>query len=455
MIAKIRISLKELIHFTIPLVIGQIGQMLFSIGDTFVAGKFSTEALSAIGVGSAITAPFIMLGVSSLFAVSSISSRYRGEGFCPSDKDVWGTSLVFTTILSLILTAVIYILTINIHMVGLNPKIEADVQTYLLLVSISIIPALFFQNAKEYLQSFEKTIFANSLIIFMNVINIALNAILMFGYFGITPMGIKGAAIATVITRTLMAIILIAYTFKNTPSKVSFSTDRLKEMTGLGVPVGLGTLVEVLMFSTVTVLIGKMPVHMSAAHNIVLNIAGLTFMVPLAINGTAGVKVSYARGKKDFKKMESYALGCVFMAETFMVFTAIMYVLIPGFLLQLFTSDAQVIAYGTALFFYVALFQVPDGLQITMWGILRGMGISKLPLILTFCGHWLIAIPIGCLLAYKYGMMAKGLWAGLAIGLTIVSLALVGIYLKRVKELLNGNSEDDDLNYNKFNLENA
>ncbi len=437
MYRKVKLSLKELLLFTIPLVIGQVGQMLFNIGDTFIAGKYSTQALAAIGVGSAITAPFIMLGVSALFAVSSISSRYRGEGHCPSDKDVWGSSIIFCAILSIVLTGILYLVTFNINLLGLNPDITSDVQTYLLYVGVSLIPALVFQNAKEYLQSFDKTIFANSLIIVMNVINLIMNWLLMFGFGNFEGLGIKGAAIATLITRTLMAIILLIYTYKSLPCSLKYTKERLKELVHLGLPVGAGTLVEVLMFTTVTVLIGKMPIHISAAHNIVLNIAGLTFMVPLAINGTAGVKVSYAVGQKDYKKMETYALGCLFMAEGYMLITAAAYVLFPSFLVSLFTTDPQVISYGTSLFLFVALFQIPDGLQITMWGVLRGMGISKLPLLLTFCGHWLIAIPIGCLLAYKYEMLAKGLWAGLAIGLTIVSLALVGIYLKRVKTLLN------------------
>lgn len=435
MLNKIRLTFRELFLFTIPLIIGQVGQMLFGIGDTFIAGRYSTEALSAIGVGSAIVAPFIMLGVSTLFSVSSISSRIRGEGNCPRDEKMWGSSLVLCSFISVILTALLYVLTYNLDYIGLHQDIQSEVQVFLYYVAISLIPALFFHTAKEYLQSFEKTFFANGLVIGMNVVNIGMNWILMFGYGPIPSLGVKGAAIATIITRTVMAIILLIYTSKVVPCSLHVSKKRVNELLKLGLPVGLGTLVEVLMFSTVTVLIGKMPIHISAAHNIVLNIAGLTFMVPLAINGTAGVKVSYALGQKNKEKMESYALGCILMAEGFMILTALTYVLIPTFLVSLFTSDPKVIAYGSALFFYVALFQVPDGLQITMWGILRGMGISKLPLVLTFCGHWLIAIPIGLYLSYKLNMQAKGLWAGLAIGLTIVSLSLVGLYLKRIKKV--------------------
>lgn len=427
--------LKELILFTLPLVIGQVGQMLFSIGDTFVAGRYSTEALSAIGVASAMVAPFVMVGVSTIFSVSSTAARLRGEGVNPHETPVWGSSLLLSFTLMVVLCGLLAIFTELVPMIGLNENIVANVQTYLRFVNVSLIPVYFFQIAKEYLQAFDKTIFANALIIFMNIVNLAMNYVLMFGIGPFPELGIKGAAIATIITRFIMAFVLMIYTYRVLPLEHHLKKESYFDLLKLGVPIGLGTLIEVLMFSTVTVLIGKMPVTVSAAHNIVLNIAGLTFMVPLAINGTAGVKVSYAFGKRDKELIRSYTLGCVFMTEAYMILMACVYFLIPEQLVALFTQDPQVIAYGAGLFFYVALFQIPDGLQITMWGVLRGLGMSKLPMIFSFCGYWLIAIPTGAYLAYKQGMLAAGLWAGLAIGLTIASLVLSYLYTYRMKQI--------------------
>src|SRR5690606_22189273 len=133
--------------------------------------------------------------------------------------------------------------------------------------------------------------------------------------------------------------------------------------------------------------------------------------------------------------IKNYAFGCAFMAEAYMLMTAAVYFIFPQELISLFTSDPEVITYGSRLFIFVALFQIPDGLQVTMWGVLRGLGVSKLPMIFSFCGYWLIAIPVGALLAYKYNMEAAGLWAGLAIGLTIVSSILTYLFKRRLNEL--------------------
>lgn len=429
--------LKELFYFTIPLVIGQVGQMLFSVGDIFVAGRYSTEAVSSIGVAAGILSPFIMIGVSTLFSVSSVTAKMRGQNYDPHKNGVWGSGMALATILTIFICAALYIFTFFVDDIGLTSKIVPLVRTYLLWVNLSILPALIFQMIKEYLQAFEKTVFANLLIIIMNIVNLIMNYILMFGLGPIPEMGIKGAAIATTITRFALALILFIYAYKVLPIETHFSRKSFKELIKLGIPVGLGTFIEVLMFSTVTVLIGRMNVVASASHNIVLTIAGLTFMVPLGINGAAGVKVGYALGRQDPEMIKNYAYGSIFMAECYMLITAAFYFLFPEVLVGLFTTDKEVIAYGASLFFYVALFQIPDGLQVIMWGILRGLGMSKQPMLYSFCGYWLIAIPAGVYLTYNHAMEAAGLWAGLAIGLTIVSSILTYLFIKRIRKLEN------------------
>ena len=409
--------------------------MLFSVGDTFVAGKFSTIALSSIGVGSAIISPAIMFGIATCFSISAVASRLSGEGHSIKESDVFTTGLSMALNFGVVITGALYLGAPLIKYIGLNAEISSAVQIYVRVVSFSVIPALLYQAIKEFLQAMGDTFFANLLIIIFNIFNIILNYLFMFGYGPIPSFGILGAAYATIITRTLMFITLFVYTEKKYHLPIAYSLQRKKELLKLGLPVGMGSLVEVLMFASVTVLVGKMATHISASHNIALNIAGLTFMVPFAINGTAGVKVAYAYGKKDIDLIKNYAIGCIILAEAFMLMTATFYTIFPTSIAYIFTTDPTVISYVGGLFFYVALFQIPDGLQVVMWGILRGIGESRIPMILSFTGYWLIAIPIGAYLAFNGGMLAKGLWAGLAIGLSIVSVLLVLTFRARLRKL--------------------
>lgn len=424
----------ELFKFALPLIVGQIGHMLFSIGDTFVAGKFSTLALSSVGVASAIVSPVLMFGVASLFSVSAVSARLIGEGNDLVKSDLFGTGLSLALMFGIFITSLLYFGSPLIKLFGLHPSIIDDVQTLVAILSFSIIPALLFSSVKEFLQAMNDTVTANVLIIIFNLFNLVINYALTFGYgpLRIPSFGVLGLAYATVITRTCMFLTLFIYSYFKYKLPFGFSLKRKKELLLLGLPIGLGSLVEVLMFACVTVLVGKMAPYISASHNIALNICALTFMVPFAISGAAGVKVSFAFGKKDFELVKNYAVGCIILSELFMLLTLTVYTFSPGYLIGLFTQDAQVINYATGLFVVVAIFQLPDGLQVTMWGILRGIGESRMPMILSFMGYWVFAFPVGIFLAFHYNMQAKGLWAGLAFGLSIVSISLVFLFIRKL-----------------------
>jgi multidrug resistance protein, MATE family len=256
-------------------------------------------------------------------------------------------------------------------------------------------------------------------------------------------MGIEGAAYATTLCRVLASIILFGYLFKLEKKKkkeedgLIINKKLFKEIINLGIPIALGTFVEVLVFTTVTVLIGRMSTIASAAHNIVLNLASLTFMLPLAMNSAAGVKVGIVFGQKDKDKVIITSLAALTITLICMTLTASSYFLIPELILKMFTEDQELIQYASGLIVFVAMFQIPDGIQVTLWGVLRGLNTTKMPMIITLIGNWAIGVPIGYYLAFSKGMEAKGLWAGLAIGLTCVSTGLITLFYLKLKNLDN------------------
>ncbi|MBH47774.1 MAG: hypothetical protein CME71_06350 [Halobacteriovorax sp.] len=426
-----RRSIKELITFAFPIVAGQMGQMMFGVGDIMVAGRYSNDVLAALGTATGIMAPFLMVGLGVSYAIGPIVAKYRGE-------DVDKPEAVFTAqalgaIVSIFLYGLLLLLTMNLDIFGLNPAIEPLVAKYLRVAGISILPMLLFQVYKEYLQAFDRTVYSNGLVLAFNVVNVVLNTVMMFGLFGVPEMGIDGAAWATVISRTLMAIVLFVHTNKFRSFSNKVDKDLLSEFLKLGLPIGFSTLLEVLSFSTVTVLIGGMDVITSASHNVVLNLASLSFMIPLGVSSAVSVKVGQAFGAKNQKGIMTWSYSALATVGTIMFFTAAMYTLIPGVLLAFFTDDANVISFSAKMLVFVALFQIPDGLQVTLYGILRGIGITRLPMLFAFISNWMIGIPAGHWLATSGGMGASGYWAGLAIGLSVMCLFLGTLFFKRIK----------------------
>ncbi len=429
---SLKSRVKELALFSIPIIAGQIGQMFFGIGDIMVAGRYSNEVVSALGVATGILAPFIMVGLGITYAVSAIASQRRGKN--QELKDLVGSSIMAAHICGAALLLILSLLIYNLDLLNLPDAIASKVHIYLIFAGPSIFPIMIFQVFKEYLQAYDDTYYANGSILAFNVFNIFLNIILMFGLGPIPELGIKGAAIATLISRSLMALVILKYTIRKHPFDRLWSKPTLKSVINLGIPISLSTLIEVSLFSVVTVLVGKMSITASASHNIVLNLASLTFMVPLALASSASVKVGGSYGKNDPKELLQYTLAAEILSVGFMITTALCYFLIPGLLLRFATDDPELLKYGAGMLVFVAAFQIPDGIQVTMSGILRGMGVTKEVMFFALISNWAIGLPVGHYFAVTKGMEAAGYWAGLASGLTVMCLFLVCVFFIKYKK---------------------
>ena len=426
-------TIKEVFLFSIPLIAGQLGQMLFGIGDIVVSGRYSNDVVAALGVANGLLAPFLMFGLGVCFAIGPLASQFRGEG--REETHLFANAHYLLLAVCAVTMGAIVILFSNLHLFEFNPTLTPLIKDYLLIASISLIPALLFQVSKEYLQAWDKTYFANGLILFFNIINIAMNYVLIFGKFGFPEMGIKGAAIATLITRSLLFLILFFYTLKRFDIEWNWHKELFNKTANLGIPIAFGTLSEVLLFTVVTVLVGKMTIVASASHNIALNLASLTFMIPLAISSAASVKVGKEYGAKNKEGILRYSICTTTMSAIIMAFTCLIYLLLPELLVRFATDDIQLIKYSSALLLYVGLFQIPDGIQVTLWGVLRGLSETKYPMILSLIFNWCIGLPFGYWLATSKGMEAAGLWAGLATGLTIMSVGLTLVFVLKFQSV--------------------
>lgn len=402
--------------------------MLFGIGDLIIAGRYSTEVVSALGIAGGLVSPFLLVGLGITFALSPLASQEKNQ--TQRSPTLFFSASVISILAAFFVMGLLLWLNLNLSVFGLNPEIEKLVYQYVLICAPSLIPALLFQVAKEYLQAFDQTYFSNALILIFNLFNIGLNIVLMFGLLGFPELGIKGAAWATLVSRTLMAIFLIAYTFKHHEISFQFNKVQSVQLLGLGLPIAASILVEVLMFSTITVLAGRMGVLISAAHNIALHLASLTFMVPLGLSSACTVRVAQQLGRRDAEKLHQYAMAGLKVASCFMGLSALMYFLAPEYLARLMSDEPELIKKAAELLFFVALFQLSDGIQVVLMGILRGLSITKRPTLMAFIGNWILGIPLGLYLAYSQNMMAKGLWLGLAVGLSFMAISLFILYQK-------------------------
>jgi len=263
-------------------------------------------------------------------------------------------------------------------------------------------------------------------------INILGNWVLMFGHWGFSPMGSNGAALATGIAQVLGFVLLTLYSFysqryAHLELKKRFvwpDLNHLFHQLKLGIPISISMAMEVGMFTIITLLMGRFGVDVVASHQIALNLASLTFMLPLGISMAVTVRTSQALGSsKPIEAMNRGRLGlglCLIAGS----FSALLFILIPETLASLYTDKPHLITLATELLGIAALFQLVDSLQIGGSGVLLGYKDTRIPMILSIICFWGGGLAVATISAFYLGLGPHGLWYGLTAGLALASIAV-------------------------------
>ena len=420
--------IRELFFFSIPVIGGKICEMFFGIGDVLVAGRYSTIVLGALGVANAFLFPFLVFGLGIISAISPLKARRIGAG--KPTTLIPATSLTLSIVVGCMLTTLSLLnCRFIVPLVGYQPEFQKLVQTYLYICSFSIIPALVFSAVKELLLARSHIVIPNLLIFLFNFFNIAVNIFLMFGL----NMGIAGAAVATLLSRILMSLAIYLYSRHKTRWHWKICRGTAYEVLKMGIPIGGIGLVVASVFAIVALLVGKMSVVAAATNNVLINITSFTYMIPLALSCVVAVKVGHAYGEGDLQKVKDYTVAASIMGICAAILSGIIFLVMPKLVFSIFTNQEDVIAYGTVLLVYVAIYQIPDALQEIFVGALRGLGETTVPLTLSFISIWLVGLGSGCYLAYVRKMGAAGLWAGLSLGLVVLGITLLFYFIFKFK----------------------
>jgi MATE family multidrug resistance protein len=284
----------------------------------------------------------------------------------------------------------------------------------------SFYPTFLFVAYKEYLQAEGKNRRANILTLMAVILNVVLNYIFVI----FLPFDVWGLALGTNLCRWFMLIGLIyprAIFVKG--QKPSFLFEK-KELIRLGIPVSCSFLLEVGAFSLTTFLAGRFGELQVSAHQIVLTWASLTFMIPLGVSSGVSTLIGHSWGSQQYTLMKWQMKASLLVSGLVMTLTAMVFFFFPQWPLKFFTKDPSIIQLGTHFFMVAAFFQIFDGLQVTLSGILRGFNKTKATFVANILSFWAVAIPVGLYLAYKKHMQVEGLWMGLAIGLLVATIIL-------------------------------
>lgn len=306
---------------------------------------------------------------------------------------------------------------------GQEPDVAALAKGYLQVMSGSVFLVCIYQAFRQYSEGLSDTKSPMVVSIFANLLNVFLNWIFIFGHFGVEPMGLYGAGLATLISRVPMVFLMILLIWnKMTGFKWHFEWVGIKQMLKIGLPSGMQYIFEVGAFAGAGIMIGWISAEQQAAHNIALNLSAISYMAATGIAAASTIRIGNQLGLKDKQNLRMAGFTSFGLAGGFMAVMATLFIVLRFALPSLYVDERSVISTAATLLIIGAAFQISDGLQAVGLGVLRGLRDVKVPTLVTFVSYWVIALPLGYLLAFPLGWGVNGVWIALSVGLTVAAV---------------------------------
>jgi len=426
-----------------PVVLSEIGWMMMGVVDTIMVGRVSPEAIGGVSVGSVLHFTVAVFGMGVLLGLDTLVSQAFG-GRRLDECHAWllhGVYLSFGLLVPLTLLLLLFFPLLPAW--GIHPAVLRETIPYFRALIWGLLPLLLFSSFRRYLQAMNQVKPILFAMISANLVNVFGNWVLIFGKLGAPAMGAEGAGWSTTVSRTyMMAVLLVAIVWHErrertglwrTPLKLELT--RIWRLLRLGCPAAMQITMEVGVFAAATALAGRLTPVALAAHQIAMQVASLTFMVPLGMASAGAVRVGQALGRHDPEAAEHSGWMALVLGAGFMGLAGLGLLSIPPVIMRIFTVDAAVISLGASLLLLAAVFQLFDGVQVVATGILRGTGDTRTPMVCNFIGHWLIGLPVGYVFCFLMGWGVFGLWIGLSLGLISVGAVLLWVWSRRVVSL--------------------
>ena len=420
----------------LPLASAQVAQAATGFIDTLMTGKLGSNALAAVGLGSTLFMFLALLGINVTAAVSSLVAEAHGANQQRAIAPITEQGLWLALLVSM--PTVLFLTHVEpcLRLLGQDSRIISLTVPYLDAIAWGYFPAIVFAVLRNFVSALSRP---RSVLVIM-VMAVGLNGLanysLMFGKWGLPALGVAGTGWASTLTYWSMAIALLAYILLHPEFRAyqlfrtlhRFRWRQFRAIAVLGIPMGISSLFESGLFCTATVLAGQLGVTVLAAHQIALQTAALTFMVPLGISQATTVRVGQYLGQRDPQgvKMAGYVgigLGMGFMGLMAIAFLTLPRLIISAYLDMSAPENQAVIATAVSLLAVGGMFQLVDGIQVIAAGALRGLQDTAVPMAIGLVAYWGVGFTTSYLAAFHWGWEGVGLWSGLAIGLAIAAVS--------------------------------
>lgn len=424
-------DMRALIQLALPVMAVEMGMMSMHVVDTLFVGHLSATALASMSLALIHYFTVVVVGMGTLVGFDALVSQAVGAHDQPSVRRALQRGLLLAAALCVPLALVLWP-TEPIMRALHQPAEIVPVAARVVHISILGLPgALAFVVLRQTLQAMERLRPILLAVLYANVLNAACNWLLITGHLGAPALGVNGSAIASVIGRTSLPLFLlwmgrdVLMPLLRERDPLLFDLAPLVRMLRIGAPVGVQYLLEVGVFNAVALLMGMQATSTLAAHQVAINLASFTFMMPLGIGAAAAVLVGQAIGRGDANAARRAAVAALSAGMIASTLTTIIFLTVPRLLASAYVTEPGVITLAATLIPLAGVFQLFDGLQAVAGGALRGAADTRAAMVANILGFWAVGLPLGLWLAFRAELGPAGLWWGLVAGLAAVSVVLL------------------------------
>ena len=420
-----------MVRLALPVVTIQVGMMAMGVVDTIMVGHVSAQALAAVALGNLYFFGLAIFAMGTLMVLDPVVAQAVGAGDEPAIARGVQRGILLAGMLTVPAVLLLAVAQGFMILARQPDEVVPLAAAYALRLAPGVLPFFVFVVFRQSLQAMRVTAAIVIAILVANLINAVLNWILIFGHFGVPAMGVAGSAWATTASRWLLTLLLLFLVHRRISPYLwpirpeIWEAAPLGRMIRLGLPIGCQYLLEFGAFALVALMMGWLGTNAMAGHQIAINLASLTFMVPLGTSDAASVLVGQAVGRRDPAGARGAAHSALLCGAGFMALTAILFLSVPGPLARLYTREVEIVALAATLIPLAGLFQVFDGLQAVGGGILRGLGETRVAMLVNLFGYWCLGLPVSYVLGFQVGLGPIGLWCGLVLGLGVVATILL------------------------------
>lgn len=435
-------------HFRATLVLGlplvgtNLAGFLVHLTDTLMLGWYDVTALAAATLATTFWFSLFILGAGFANAVMPMVAAADAEDDSMRVRRVTRMGLWLSVFFAALVIPILFWSEAMFIAIEQEPEIAALAQRYLRVAAFGLIPALAVMVLRSFLAALERTAFLLWITLLAIALNALINYALIFGNWGAPEMGIRGAAVASILVQSFWLVLIAGYVMRVLPDYELFrrwwksDAEVMSQVFRLGVPIGLTGVAESGLFLASTVLMGVLGEVQLAAHGIVLQVAGLMFMFHLGMSQAATVRAAAAFGRKDETSLRRAGVAAIWASTVFGCLTVMIFLVFPEQISAIFIDPDdplrdQVLAVSITLMALAALFQMVDAAQVMAIGLLRGVQDTAVPFYIAVFSYWAIGIPISYVLGIYTQLGFVGIWLGLVFGLTFAAILLMVRFWRR------------------------